>query len=438
VGSVLVAAGLVVVPVARHQSASAEPRAALAAATADVYSPPATTLNAAKVKKAVRKYLTGTPLGPHVRVDIAGVTGPAVYDYGTGPAIPASTTKLLTSAAVLHYYGGKHTFATTAWLDPVATGVVPTLVLKGGGDPLLTRYVYAGDAVKPPLAGLQKLARVAARELAADGVKQVRLRFDTSLFKGRGRPPQWRPEYAGFMSKILPLWTDEGRTGGKVVQAKPALVAAQKFAAALHQYGIRTLGPISSAKTQPGAAEVSSVSSGHLTGIIRWMLHWSDNAVAEVLGHQAGVAIGNGSFSGGVTGVREALTSLGVPLTGVTLYDGSGLSRDDRIPPETLVSVLQQADQPGSVLAPIKAGLPVAGVSGTLADRFTDKGDPAKGVAMAKTGSLTGVASLAGYTRDADGTPIVFAIMADKTPSYTTAETWEDKIVTSLTACHCG
>ena len=103
------------------------------------------------------------------------------------------------------------------------------------------------------------------------------------------------------------------------------------------------------------------------------------------------------------------------------MVDGSGLSTEDRVPAKLLGALLAAASAPSSgptdlqVLRPIVAGLPVAGGDGTLDDRFTP-GSPAaagRGVVRAKTGTLTGVSSLAGITTDTDGRLLVFALMSN-------------------------
>src|SRR5207247_428660 len=107
-------------------------------------------------------------------------------------------------------------------------------------------------------------------------------------------------------------------------------------------------------------------------------------------------------------------------LTGVTMVDGSGLSTNDRLPAKLLSSILAVAAGPDgsdprtSKLRPLLAGLPVAGGSGTLADRYKDPNSTAgRGLVRAKTGTLSGVNTLAGVVLDADGRVLVFALMSN-------------------------
>ncbi|MCO7241063.1 D-alanyl-D-alanine carboxypeptidase, partial [Aeromicrobium sp. CnD17-E] len=118
--------------------------------------------------------------------------------------------------------------------------------------------------------------------------------------------------------------------------------------------------------------------------------------------------------------------------------DGSGLSRANRIAPATLAGVLRAASARAAT-APLLADLPVGGFTGTLANRFgTDSAG--RGLVRAKTGTLTGVHSLAGYVTNRDGTPLVFAVMTDDTedvnPFVTQAAV--DDVAAALAGCSCG
>jgi D-alanyl-D-alanine carboxypeptidase/D-alanyl-D-alanine-endopeptidase (penicillin-binding protein 4) len=113
------------------------------------------------------------------------------------------------------------------------------------------------------------------------------------------------------------------------------------------------------------------------------------------------------------------------------------LSFAARVTPTVLAkAVLASLDTP--TLAGVAAGLPVAGLSGTLKDRFDDKAEKvARGNVHAKTGTLVGVAALAGYLTTADGARLVFAIIANKARGQTTAYNWLDSSTTVLVRCGC-
>ncbi len=137
----------------------------------------------------------------------------------------------------------------------------------------------------------------------------------------------------------------------------------------------------------------------------------------------------------------EEVAALGVDVTGVQLQGASGLGRDTRITARALTDVLSLiAAGKHPELGPVAAGLPVAGVTGTLHDRY-DQPDSvaAAGVVRAKTGTLTGVSSLAGFLRDADGRLLAFAVMSDSVApgGSVLARRAQDRFATALAGCGC-
>ena len=135
------------------------------------------------------------------------------------------------------------------------------------------------------------------------------------------------------------------------------------------------------------------------------------------------------------------MAELGVPLQGAVLYDGSGLSRDNRLDPATLVAVLRLAasdDHPE--LRPVLTGLPVAGFTGSLEYRFADAAPPARGRVRAKTGTLTGVSALAGVATDLDGTSVAFVLVADRVALVKTLAARDalDAAAAAIAGCHCS
>jgi D-alanyl-D-alanine carboxypeptidase/D-alanyl-D-alanine-endopeptidase (penicillin-binding protein 4) len=131
---------------------------------------------------------------------------------------------------------------------------------------------------------------------------------------------------------------------------------------------------------------------------------------------------------------------LGVPRTLVSLRDASGLSHRDAVAPAALVGVIRAAISPRyPQLRAIAEGLPVAGLTGTLADRYRTKRDRgAAGVTRAKTGSLTGVDTLAGIVVDTSGRLLVFALQASHAPDPQHTEAALDRIVARLAGCGCA
>ena len=396
------------------------------------------------VRRAVDPLLRMRRLGRHVVVHVARASGgPAVYRHGRGAVTPASTMKLLTAAAVLQALGPEHRFATTV----VARRSGP-VTLVGGGDPLLARSPVAAGS-HPARADLDTLAAATATRLRAAGRTRLRLGYDTSLFDGPAVNPRWEPSYVpdDVVSPITSLWVDEGRVGDGSSDRvdSPALEAAQSFARSLRRRGIDVVGdptPRAAPARESGGRVLAEVRGAPLAQVVQHVLEVSDNEGAEVLARQVAVAEGRrASFAGAGAAVRSVLRGIGVDTAGAVIRDGSGLSRQDRLRPETLLSVLGEASSPGRPgLRSTVTDLPVAGFTGSLAGRF-DTGSPAaRGRVRAKTGTLTGVHGLAGTVTSVDGAVMRFVAIADRVraPDQLTARMRIDEVAAALAGCTCA
>ncbi|NYI45457.1 D-alanyl-D-alanine carboxypeptidase/D-alanyl-D-alanine-endopeptidase (penicillin-binding protein 4) [Nocardioides aromaticivorans] len=406
-------------------------------------------LDRAAIAAALRP-LADKDLGKHVLAAVGPLDGTAISyraTEGASVAMPASTTKLVTSAVALFLLGPDRTFDTTTVLD--TSGPTPRLVLVGGGDPFLTRTpAAAGDASSPTYephrADIRTLARSTARALRTDGVRTVQLGYDDSLFSGPDFSPRWRPDY--FPSEVAPisaLWVDEARTpDGSTKVTNPAPTAAAEFRKELVRAGIRVAGGTLHGRAAATSTPVAEVTSPTVAQIVQRLIEVSDNNAAEVLLRQIGLADqGTGSFEAGQAAVERVLAANGIDLGSSVLYDGSGLSRDNRLSPDVLVEVLRWAasdDHPQ--LRPLLAALPVAGYTGSLANRMDHGPAAGRGRVRAKTGTLTGVSSLAGIAVDREGNLMVFALMADRVRPDRSglARTAMDDAAAGLGACSCG
>jgi D-alanyl-D-alanine carboxypeptidase/D-alanyl-D-alanine-endopeptidase (penicillin-binding protein 4) len=428
-----------VLPPAGLSLPAARPAPAVAPPTQD------RALSGAAVRRVLAPLISSRKLGPHVVVDVAAASdGSVAYRHGTGRVTPASTMKLLTTTAAMEALGPQHRFATTV----VGTPSSARIVLVGGGDPLLASSQRAAGDGYPARADMTTLARRTAAALRAAGREKVRLGYDATLFTGPRVNPHWEPSYIpdNVVSPVTALWVDEGRrTGSSYRSADPAAAAAQVFRDALQRRGIKVVGATRAVKA-PGAAAggqpLATVRSAPLAAIVQHVLEVSDNEGAEVLAHQVGVAKGKGgSFQGGAAAVREVLGGLGIDTSGDAIYDGSGLSRHDRLSPRTLLSVLEtdgSVDHPR--LRAVVANLPVAGFTGSLKYRF-DKGDPGGlGTVRAKTGTLSGVHGLAGTATSRDGVVMVFVAIADRVKMRNTLDARQlvDRMAGALGGCTCA
>jgi D-alanyl-D-alanine carboxypeptidase/D-alanyl-D-alanine-endopeptidase (penicillin-binding protein 4) len=351
---------------------------------------------------------------------------------------PASTTKLLTATAALDRLGPMERFRTTVRQSG------DRITLVGGGDPFLATSRARAKGLYPARATLDDLAASTASALQRQGTTAVRLAYDDSLFSGPTVDPAWPSSYVpdGVVPPITALWADEGQDAAGHYVADPPLAAATAFAAALRSHGITVRGAVTKAVSASTDTEIAAVQSAPLGQIVEKTLAVSDNNAAEVLGHHVGLSVRHdGSFVGGAAAVFDVLRKLGVDTTGSAVYDGSGLSRRDRLTPEVLLGVLRlaaSADHPG--LRQVITGLPVAGFAGSLQARFDNAPAEARGRVRAKTGTLTGVSGLAGIATDLDGNRMAFVVIADKVaaPRTLAARHDLDLIASALGTCHCA
>jgi D-alanyl-D-alanine carboxypeptidase len=407
--------------------------------------------------------------------DLGSRVGALVTDLSTGqvlyslnPAVglaPASTTKIATAVAALATFGAGARFSTKVTFGRAQNGSgaggAASIVLVGGGDPTLAAGRFpAADYPQP--ATLNSLAVATARALRARGIGSVRLRYDDKLFSGPEVARGWPPPSAagnyvssGNFAPITGLEVDQGRLTAqgrpedsddpgnfRPRSLTPSKDAAHAFAAFLRADGITVRG-----KPRPGHAPrtghvLARVRSPALAQIVQQMLTESNNVVAETLARQVAVATGRpGTFAGAAAAVTAVAARFKV--TGLHLYDGSGLSPMDRISPQALVALVSLAARSGPrSLRAVITGMPVAGFSGTLGpgSYFGPFGRTALGTVRAKTGNLTHVATMAGIAYTAGGQVLGFAFMGNDIGQRlaTRPEALLAKLATALAGCGCA
>src|SRR5690554_6215726 len=395
---------------------------------------------------------------------VDAATGTVLYERDADvPAVPASATKLATAAAVLATLGPAHRIPTVA----VAGSRAGEVVLVGGGDPTLA---VDEDAAYPQAARLEDLAAQVRRALG--GAAVTRVTVDSNLFTGDVYGP-WDADVptGGYAGPVTALMTDGGRVdpdAGTPAERfpEPDLAAGRAFARLL---GVdpddvaRGRAPTPPAAPSPGppaatsppgtppptaapatggpapGTELGRVVSPPLLRLVEIMLVTSDNVLAEALARLVAAARGQPvTFQGAGEAVIGTLADLGLRVDGSRLADGSGLSRRNRLSAALLTDLLTTAlERPD--LAGVVSGLPVAGWSGTLADRYRppQPGTAAgAGVVRAKTGTLSGVSSLAGVLVTADGRLLVFALVANGAPDGTADLL--DEVAATLAGCGCA
>jgi len=372
---------------------------------------------------------TGAALGLAV-FDL--VTGEAIYQVDANQGhIPASTMKILTATAALDTFGSQATLATEVLLSVVDQGQA-TVYLRAGGDVTLSPdQGQVGEIMGR--AGLAELATEAAVNLRSRGAGEVAVILDDTIFTGPTTLPDWGwwPG-APWAGPITAMAINGGHDGAGFDDTSysidSALAAAQQFAALLGQAGqddqlalptFEVAGPVTRGQTSGGAQVIARVESAPIGQLVAYMLEHSDNVLAEALGRVTAVELGlPGSFEGAGQAIVQVVGELGLPTTALVVMDASGLSPGSRVPPATLAELLaavaKPADLEGSAeLIGVLRGLAVAGLEGTLAGRLTEA--PGAGNVRAKTGTLTGVAALAGIVQTAQGRELAFVLMADQT-----------------------
>lgn len=347
---------------------------------------------------------------------------------------PASTIKLLTALTALKVLGSQTRFTTSVF----QTNDVLTLV--GGGDPTLVsaepkhwRGKPAG-VERPP--SLDRLADYVAQAVT-DRSHNYILNFDSSFFSGETTAKSWPSEYVstGVVSPVTGLTVDFGVTKKDVPYGDTGSWAATYLTKALLQRGVLvTVGKRSDSSNV--GEQIAQVQSAPVSGIVERMLTTSNNTMAEFLAHHVGKIQGHTSFDAIAQSQVNVLSSLGVDMTGSRLHDASGLSRDDRVSANTVMSALRVTSQQLDTHWFSTTGLPIAGVSGTLKDRYPT-GNPGRGYVAAKTGTLTGIASLAGFVVDTDGQVLNFVFIANNASSGLELTQALDRLATALATCGC-
>jgi D-alanyl-D-alanine carboxypeptidase/D-alanyl-D-alanine-endopeptidase (penicillin-binding protein 4) len=346
-------------------------------------------------------------------------TGEVVFaQNGTRSLAPASNAKLPLTYAATVRLGPAFRISTDVLGDGGQDGTTwdGSLVLKGNGDPTLSRTDLRALA--------QQVREAGIRAVTGDVVG------DESSYDARRMVAGWKASF--FIQESPPLSAlvvDRGRVG-RFITRTPALAAATAFRDALRAAGIAVAGTVRLGRVEDWLQPIASVSSPTLAAMLRFMDRESDNFTAEMLLKQLGlVELDQGTSAAGASVVTQAMAQAGVPMTGVRIVDGSGLSRLDRLTANSLGGLLKVAWTDPVVRPVLLAALPVAGVNGTLEKRLRQP--PARGRVLAKTGTTREASALSGYVKGR----FAFAIVQNGYPvSYWWARRAQDRFALVLAA----
>jgi D-alanyl-D-alanine carboxypeptidase/D-alanyl-D-alanine-endopeptidase (penicillin-binding protein 4) len=345
-------------------------------------------------------------------------TGEVVFERNAQLSlVPASNQKLPVAYAALERLGPGYRFQTEVVGSGTLVGDVwnGDLWLRGFGDPTLRTSDL--DAL--------------AAEVKGWGIRRVTgaVVADESWFDAVRTAPGWRSSF--FINESPPLSSlvvSRGWYRGRTSR-NPALAAGSLLRQALETKGVavgkRTRTGVLTTVGLPLAQDLSEP----LAKIVRFMGRESDNFTAEMVVKQLGATYGDrGTTAAGARVVRAALADAGVPLAGVRLADGSGLSRLDRLTATAVVRLLE-AGAAGELRDAFLGSLAVAGVDGTLEDRLRSR--PARGRVIAKTGTTRLASALSGFVRDR----YVFAVLQNGSPVSTYwARIAQDRFAAALAA----
>ena len=332
---------------------------------------------------------------------------------------PASTTKLVTASNALTLWGPAARFTTRVRTGSTANRVV----VQGSGDPSLSS------------ANLDALAATTARWMLDRRITSVRVYVDDDVCPAPSLAYGWKESYVpDSISPIRALVRDQRQSSDTSAEA------ARYFRDRLKAHGITTAGYYGRANAATASTVIASSKGAVLSTIVSRMLLNSDNEIAEALHKMIGRRLGYGaSWSGARSAQAHELGVQGLKAT--ALYDGSGLSRADRLTGLQLARIVDRGVDPAysARLWPLQSAqaMPTAGRTGTLTSRFaTTESKCAVGKVWAKTGSLSDVVSLAGFTKGTDGRVKVFAFLVNGKTSSSTLKGYVDMLAATVNGCY--
>ena len=352
----------------------------LALTTALSVVPAGAVLSAASIPAAFNELLKIPALSNPAMILIDEKTGEVVYERNSySQRKPASVMKILSATSALEYLDPQSSFQTNIFL-----GTKPrTLVIQGSLDP----WISLSDTVA------KKMHRTSLPRLAFNSMTALKAANHGSL---KNIKVMYSGIYSQDAANLKAFWAKRG------------------FRPTMKSVGTASL---DSMKSDPVLTSISP----SIAEILDFTLLWSDNLLAERLARLASKAAGHGLNDQGVAiTFAELLSKFDIDASKLVIVDASGLSKENRITAQIIGQLLLKTrkDEKFSLLY---KSLPVSGISGTLKDRFIKTAPNAVGLVHAKTGTLNGTVTLAGYVEAGDR-EYVFVTLADEIRNGTRAE----------------
>ena len=325
------------------------------------------------------KLLKVPALSNPAMIVIDGSTGQIVYSKNIySQRKPASVMKVLAGAVTLDYLDPQSFFNTTITIAPETR----TVVIQGSLDPWISsNHSVARKMQRASLSHMGTSTLLAVKKANGGSLKNYKVIYNSL--------------YSQDVVNLKAFWAKRG--------FKPVFKAVSSGDAYAAQ------GDLVASENSPTVAE-----------ILDWMMLWSDNLLADRLAALAARAAG---YSPNIKGVdtifRTVLAQYEIDDSKLVVADASGLSKKNRITAKLMGELLYKIRNEEKY-ALLHDSLPVGGVSGTLLERFTTTAPSAVGLVRAKTGSLNGTATLAGYVQSTDR-EYVFVTLADNIAKGTTA-----------------
>ena len=344
---------------------------ALALATVLTAAPASAVLSPASIPAAFEELLSKPSLSNPAMVLIDGTSGEIVYEKNAfSQRKPASVMKVFAGAVAIKYLDMQSRFTTN-----ISLGVnEKTLVIQGSNDP----WISLSHSVA------KKMDRASLPYLAFNTLSAVKKSNNGSL---KGITILYSKLYSQDVSNLKAFWAKRGfKPVMKAVSSDETLLNANEF--------------------------IVGDQSPEVYKILDYMMLWSENNLAERLARLASRAAGNSFNDTGVAEEFEALlVEYGIDSSKLVTKDASGLSKENRVTATMMGQLLYQLRKDPKY-ALLYNSLPIGGISGTLRSRFLTTAPNAVGLVRAKTGTLNGTVTLAGYVESTDR-EYVFVTLAD-------------------------